>query len=60
MAACAVVIIVIVIILLKKRKSGDAAEAEVEELPTEPADEAKDEGFQIDQSVFDQKDDENK
>lgn len=60
LAACAVVIIVIVIILLKKRKSGDAAEAEVEELPTEPADEAKDEGFQIDQSVFDQKDDENK
>lgn len=60
LAACAVVIIVIVIILLKKRKSGDAAEAEVEELPAEPADEAKDEGFQIDQSVFDQKDDENK
>lgn len=57
LAACAVVIIVIVVILLKKRKS---AEAEVEELPSEPADEATDEGFQIDQSVFDQKDDENK
>lgn len=60
LAACAVIIIVIVVILLKKRKPSDTAEAEVEELPTEPADEAKDEGFQIDQSVFDQKDDENK
>lgn len=60
LAACAVIIIVIVVILLKKRKPSDTAEAEIEELPTEPADEAKDEGFQIDQSVFDQKDDENK
>lgn len=58
LAACAVVIIVIVIILLKKRKSGDAAEAE--ELPAKPVEEAEDKGFEIDTSVFDEKNDENK
>ncbi len=62
LAVCAVVIIVMVVILLKKRKPSDAAEAEAEadELPTESVDEAEDDGIHIDQSVFDQKDDENK
>lgn len=62
LAVCAVVIIVMVVILLKKRKPSDAAEAEAEtdELPTEPVAEAEDDGIHIDQSVFDQKDDENK
>lgn len=62
LAVCAVVIIVMVVILLKRRKPSDAAEAEAEadELPTESVDEAEDDGIHIDQSVFDQKDDENK
>lgn len=58
LAVCAVVIIVMVVILLKRRKPND--EAEADELPSEPADEAEDDGIHIDQSVFDQKDDENK
>ena len=58
LAASAVVIIVIVVILLKKRKNSD--EPDPADVPAEPVDESTDNGFEIDTSVFDEKDDSDK
>lgn len=55
LAVCAVIIVVIVIILLKKRNPVD--DTDPADLPDEPVDESAEKDFEIDISIFDEKDD---